>query len=54
MYTPMEAFKEGYRMYQRALRKKPFTSLETAISYATKRAKGKPFVCQGTKVVWTH
>lgn len=52
LYTAMESFKEGYHLYQRALRVKPFPSLEAAIQYAKRRAKGKPFVCQGVKIIW--
>lgn len=52
MFYAMESFKEGCTMYQRAVRIKPFATLEKAIQHAQKRAKGKPFVCQGVKVVW--
>ena len=51
MYTAMEAFTDGYRMYQRALRIKPFNTLEAAIHYAQKRSK-RPFVTRGVSVVW--
>jgi len=54
LYTAMESFKEGYCLYQRALRVKPFPSLKAAIQYAKRRAKGKPFVCQGVKIIWTN
>lgn len=54
MYTAMESFGEGYHLYQRALRTKPFMTLEQAMSYAKKRAKGQPFVCKGVKVVWVN
>lgn len=52
MYYAMDSFIEGCTMYQRAVRVKPFTTLEKAIQYAQKKARGKPFVCQGVKVVW--
>lgn len=53
MYTPMESFGEGCYLYQRSLRK-PFKTLESAIRYAQKKAKGQPFVCKGVKVVWVN
>jgi len=54
MYTAMEYFREGFHSYQRAVRVKPFMTLEQAMSYAKKKAKGQPFVCKGVKVVWVN
>ena len=50
MYTPMESWTEGYRSYQRALRK-PFKTLQSAINYANKHS-ARPFVCKGCTIVW--
>ena len=54
MYTAMQAFTEGHRSYQRAVRVKPFRTLEQAIQHTAKKVKeGSPFVVSGGKVVWT-
>lgn len=51
MYTAMESWTDGYRKYQRALRIKPFRTLESAVWYAQRHSK-RPFVCKGVQVVW--
>lgn len=53
MFTAMESFTEWNRQYQRAVRVKPFPTLEKAIGHCKKRAKGNPFVMVGQRVVWT-
>lgn len=53
MFTAMESFTEYQRNYQRAVRVKPFSTLEKAIGHCKKKAKGKPFVMVGQRVVWT-
>ena len=53
MFTAMDSFKEGYRMYQRSLRIRPFNTLDKAIAYAKNHATGKPFVCKGATVIWS-
>lgn len=49
----MESFTEWERTYQRAVRVKPFPTLDKAKEYATKKAKGIPFVSLGQRVIWT-
>ena len=53
MFYAMNAFTEGRRNYQRAVRVKPFRTLEQAIQHTAKKVKeGSPFVVRGGKVVW--